>query len=120
MTLSRESLRGWATAPEVSRELRRLLTAAPAGSVAVVLLSGAFAPEMIPASAWRAVEGLRVAVVDLQLARDLATGRGSPSAADALSQSPPARGAWCLALAADGSALTWSTPITFTHSQGDA
>ncbi len=83
--------------------------------VFVVQRAGAFRPETIPADRWRTVEGKPVALVDLATARDVATGR-SPSAARALEQAPPAGGAWCLALAADGSALTWSTPLVFTSS----
>ncbi len=48
----------------------------------LVLLPGAIASEVIPAGAWRIIEGRRVAVV-------------------------------ALALVSDGSALTWSTPVTF-------
>jgi len=83
------------------------------GAVAfLVLLPGATAPEVIPAGAWRSVEGRRVAVVGLEVARQLAAGRSS-SAVAALTSAPPPRGVWCLALASDGSALTWSTPVTF-------
>lgn len=115
-----DAMRPWALDAAVSRELRAMhraaLDAIPARPlVFVVLLAGAFAPESIPAGAWRTVEGRRVAVVALSTARDVATGR-SPSAARALEQAPPAGGAWCIALAADGSALTWSTPLTFTSS----
>lgn len=115
-----DALRPWATSPAVSRELRAMHAAAvdvtPAAPlVFVVLLGGAFAPESIPAGAWRTVEGRRVAVAPLSVARDVATGR-SPSAARALEHAPPAGGCWCLALASDGSALTWSTPLVFTSS----
>lgn len=114
------AMRPWALSPAVSRGLRALHRAAldttPAPPlVFVVLLAGAFAPETIPADAWRTVEGHPVAVVGLEVARDIATGR-SPSALRALDAAPPAGGCWCLALAADGSALTWSTPLTFTSS----
>lgn len=124
MTIAREALRPWATSAAVSRELRAMLAADAhqlgaehSARVFLVLLGGAFAPESIPAAAWRSVEGLRVAVVGLETARDLATGR-SDSAADALTSAPPPRGVWCLALAADGSALTWSTPVTFAGPAG--
>jgi len=120
VTLAADALRPWATAPAVSRELRAMhraaLDAIPSRPlVFVVMLGGAFRPETIPADAWRTVEGRPVAVVGLEVARDIATGR-SPSAARALDTAPPAGGAWCLALAADGSALTWSTPLVFTSS----
>lgn len=121
-----DALRPWATSPAVSRELRAMHAAAvdaipSAPLVFVVALAGAFRPESIPAGAWRTVEGKAVAVAPLSVARDVATGR-SPSAARALEHAPPAGGCWCLALASDGSALTWSTPITFTASAagGDA
>lgn len=118
MSIDPAAFRPWATSPAVSRELRALLAAdgvsAPhrGARVLLVLLPGAFAPETVPAGAWRPVEGHRVAVVALELARELAAGR-SFTAASTLAGQPPARGAWCLALAADGSALTWSTPISF-------
>ena len=124
MTIAREALRPWATSAAVSRELRAMLAADAhqlgaehSARVFLVLLPGAFAPESIPAAAWRTVEGLRVAVVALEHARDIATGRSS-SAGEALSRPPPPRGAWVLALAADGSALTWSTPVTFAGPAG--
>ena len=119
MTLSRDALRPWATSAAVNRALRAMLAAdahqlgAEHGArVFLVLLGGAFVPESIPADAWRSVEGYRVAVVGLEVARDIATGRSS-SAADALARPPPPRGAWVLALAPDGSSLTWSTPVAF-------
>lgn len=124
MTLSRDALRPWATSAAVSRDLRAMLAADAhqlgaehSARVFLVLLGGAFAPESIPAAAWRTVEGHRVAVVGLEVARDIATGRSS-SAAAALTSAPPPRGVWCLALAADGSALTWSTPVTFAGPAG--
>lgn len=116
MSLDPASLRPWATSPAVSRELRALLAAdarPTVGLVLLVLLPGAFAPEMIPAASWRSVEGHRVAVVALELARDLATGR-SFTATSTLAGPPPPRGVWCLALSRDGSALTWSTPVAFS------
>lgn len=116
MTAS-DALRPWATSAAVNRELRAMHAAAldtiPSRPlVFVVALPGAFAPESIPAGAWRTVEGKPVAVVSLSEARDLATGR-SRSAADALSRPPPERGVWCIALGANGDALTWSTPGSF-------
>ncbi len=123
MTLAADALRPWALSPAVSRELRAMHRAArdaiPSQPlVFVVMLGGAFRPESIPSGAWRTVEGRPVAVAGLELARDLATGR-SPSAAAALDAPPPAGGAWCLALAADGSALTWSTPLKFSAPAAD-
>lgn len=119
MTLA-AALRSWATSPQVSRGFRALLAgrAADAPPAALVVLLGAsIPPESIPAASWRTVEGRPVAAVDLETARDLATGR-SDSAADALTSAPPPRGVWCLALAADGSALTWSTPASFAGPAG--
>ncbi len=84
--------------------------------VFVVLLGGAFAPESIPAGAWRTVEGRRVAVVPLATARDLAEGREPPDVARDLPRPPPPRGCWCLALDATGGCHLWSTPLTFTSS----
>lgn len=114
-----DALRPWATAPDTVREFRAMLAADTSAQprALVVLLGGAFAPESIPAASWRSVEGHRVAVVALETARDIAAGRSS-SAADALTSAPPPRGVWCLALAADGSALTWSTPVTFAGPAG--
>jgi hypothetical protein len=109
------ALRPWATSPAVNRELRAMLGATPGTGprAFVVLLPGAFAPESIPA--WRTVEGRRVAVVGLELARDIATGRSDTAPAE-LASPPPAGCAWCIALAADGRALTWPTPLVFNGS----
>lgn len=116
MTLA-AAIRPWATSPGVSRELRAMLGAehAAAPLVCLVLLPGAIPPETIPAGAWRTVEGRPVAVVGLELARDLATGRSVTAPAE-LASPPPAGCAWCIALAADGRALTWPTPVVFTSS----
>lgn len=105
-----DALRPWALAPSTSRALRAML-GVEGGRVAVVLLPGALPPELAPGQVWRTVEGRPVAVVDLGVALRLAAAR-SPSAHRALTAPPPLGGAWCLALAADGSALTWSTPTT--------
>lgn len=117
MTLA-AALRSWATSPQVSRGFRALLAgrAADAPPAALVVLLGAsIPPESIPSAAWRTVEGRPVAVVGLELARDLATGRSVTAPAE-LASPPPAGCAWCIALAADGRALTWPTPVVFTSS----
>lgn len=115
-----EALRPWATSAEVNRELRAMHAAAveaiPSAVVFVVLLGGAFAPESVPAGAWRNVEGRRVAVVDLAIARDLAEGREPPDVARDLRRPPPPRGCWCLALDAAGGCHLWSTPLRFAGS----
>mgnify|MGYP000629645062 CR=1 FL=1 len=110
-----DALRPWATAAATNRALRAMhreapREAAPGGNVFLVLLGGAIPPETVPAGAWRTVEGRPVAVVAHLLARNIAVGR-APGAAEVLEQAPPAGGAWCIALAPDGSAVTWSTPI---------
>ena len=120
MTPVIDAVRPWATSPEVNRELRAMHRAALDGAraaplVFVVLLAGAWAPETIPAGAWRTVGGWRVAVVGLEVARDIATGR-CPTAAAELASPPPAGCAWCIALAANGAASTWPTPLVFTSS----
>lgn len=106
--------RPWATSADVAAVVRALYRAAEAlgaGPFAVVVLGpGAFAPESIPAAAWRDAGGRPVAVVGLALARELAAAR-APSCARALALPPPARCAWCLALDARGGAITWSTPV---------
>ena len=122
MTAS-DALRPWATSAAVNRELRAMHSAAldaiPSRPlVFVVALAGAFRPESIPAGAWREVEGKPVAVAPLETARDIAAGR-SPGAARTLDTAPPAGGCWCIAIAADGSSLTWSTPLVFTREQVD-
>jgi len=115
VTVSALSLRPWATSPQVSRGFRALLAGrapdAPPAAL-VVLLAASIAPETIPASAWRTVEGKPVAAVDLELARSLAAGR-SASAARELHGRTPARCVWVVALAADGSAVTWPSPVSF-------
>lgn len=115
MTVSALSLRPWATSPEVSRGFRALLAGrapdAPPAAL-VVLLGASIPPESIPSAAWRSVEGRPVAAVDLETARALAAGR-SASAARELSGRAPARCVWVVALAADGSALTWPSPVAF-------
>ncbi len=122
-----DAMRPWATSPAVSRELRALWARrGPAAErlVFVVLMPGALTPETIPAGAWRLVESRPVALVPFDTARALAAGR-SPRAASALEQPAPARCVWCLALAAEGSALTWATPVEApssapTRAAGDA
>lgn len=113
MTVAPEDLRPWATSPAVARELRAMVATSSSSRplAVVVLLPGAFAPETLPAGAWRTIEGHRAAAVGLEVARDLATGR-SDSAGAALSSPPPARCVWCLALDARGGALTWALPVS--------
>lgn len=109
----REALRPWATSPETNRAMRAMhreaLDATPL--VFVVALAGATAPETIPAGLWREVNGRRVAVVDLQLAREVAALR-SPEVADGLARQPPPRCAWCLVLEAGGGAFTWAAVLS--------
>ena len=111
MTLHRDALRPWATSAATVIALRQILGASPDGqSVAVlVLLPGAVAPETVAPSTWRDVNGRRGAVVALDMARELAAGR-SASARKALDAAPAPRCVWCVALAADGAALTWCLP----------
>lgn len=120
----REALRPWATSAATSRALRAMhreaLDATPL--VFVVLMPGAPAPETIPAALWRDVGGRRVAVVDVELAREVAALR-APEVAAGLARQPPPRGCWCVALEAGGGAFTWSTPLSFLGPQrhaGDA
>jgi len=109
------SIRPWATSPQVSRGFRALLAGrapdAPPAAL-VVLLGASIAPEVIAADAWHSIEGKRVAVVDLETARSLAAGR-SASAARELHGRAPTRCVWCIALSADGSAVTWPSPVSF-------
>lgn len=125
---ARDVLRSWVTAPEVNRALRALHREAEAVTasrplVFVVTLGGAFRPETIPAGAWREVGGRPVAVVDLATARDVAAGRGADAIAAGLASPPPPGGCWCLALTADGDAVTCSVALAFGHGNragGDA
>ena len=124
-----EALRPWAVAPEVNRAMRAMHREARAAGVAaaplafVVLLGGAIPPETVTAGAWRNVEGRRVAVVDLETARDLATGRDPADVLRDIGRPPPRGAAWCLALDATGGCHLWATPLVFNQANaagGDA